>query len=248
MEINKLISIIILCIVFPACSNEVQTRALEEHRMMSIENFKDSDSYLFAIYNMIKKHGIKSEIEKEEFLKEQNHWLRERNFFCKLTELENISSLSEQCLIQKNIGRIDYLQNNYLNFERLEKHIINPFLYQNSKKIIDVGGCFCSENSIKILNNKMYIFQTCDQMIENPISLNIISKKINMIDAEYDLDIDQDNIADINVKFTAIGKNAWKISLYYDDENSIININTKHAYTTDSNLEMYEGDCGDFDG
>lgn len=251
MAILKLKSSLFFFVLLSACSSDISTQVglskQEDVYPSTVANFKESDAYLNTLYNTIKTYGIKSKIEINEFLNEQNYWIKERNFFCKYTDLEGISPSNEQCLTQKNIERIDYFKNNYLNFEHLEKNIINPFMYQNHQKIIDAGGCFCNENSIKILNNKMFVFQTCDQKIENAIVFDIITKKVNNVYVDYDLDIDQDNEADFNLKFKTVGKNSWKIIPQNYDTDQMLQINFKSIYTTEPNLAMYEGDCGDFD-
>lgn len=57
-----------------------------------------------------------------------------------------------------NNSKIKDLKKLYLDLDSLEGNLIKPFKYTNGiVKELETGGCYCSESTIKILKQNLYI-------------------------------------------------------------------------------------------
>ena len=144
--------------------------------------------------------------------------------------------------------KIKELKKSYLFFDGLEGRLIKPFKYKNGiMKELDVGGCNCSESSIKILKNKIYIYQACDKNLQEPRIYNIVGKKKDVVSVEYMIDTNSNDVPEFNLSFVTNGKNVWTVIPKVFRGEDLVNLNFKINYTTDVELEEKNINCDNYD-
>lgn len=130
----------------------------------------------------------------------------------------------------------------------MEGVLIKPFKYKDGVvKELEVGGCNCSESSLRISKNKIYIYQVCDKNLLEPRIYNIVGKKKDKFSVEYQVDTNDNNVPEFNLSFVTGGKNIWIILPKVFREQDLVNLNFKINYTTDVNLKSKEIDCDDYE-
>ncbi len=73
-----------------------------------------------------------------------------------------------------------------MDLDSLEGKLIKSFKYTNgTMKELETGRCYCSESTIKILKDKIYIYQACDQGLKEPRIYNIVGKEKDRFSVEY---------------------------------------------------------------
>ncbi len=153
-----------------------------------------------------------------------------------------------KCLSDFNNSKIKDLRISYLDFDSLEGNLIKPFNYKDGViKELEVGGCYCSESTIKILKNKIYIYQACDQKLNEPRIYNIVGKKKDEFSVEYQIDTNNNKVPEFNLVFVTNGKNVWNIVPKVFRKEDLLNLNFKIGYTTDTNLKNKKIDCNDYE-
>ncbi len=141
-------------------------------------------------------------------------------------------------------SKIKDLKNSYLYFDSLEGKLIKPFKYTNgTEKELEIGGCYCSESTIKILKDKIYIYQACDQGLKEPRIYNIVGKKKDEFSIEYQIDTNNNKVPEFSLVFVTIGKNVWNIVSKIFRKVDLINLNFAINYTTDNNLKETKLAC-----
>lgn len=137
------------------------------------------------------------------------------------------------------------MKNSYLDLDSLEGKLIKPFKYTNGiMKELETGGCYCSESAIKILKDKIYIYQACDQGLKEPHIYNIVGKKKDGFSVEYKIDTNN-KVPEFNLAFVTNGKNVWNIVPKIFRKEDLINLNFGINYTTDMNIKNKKNDCHD---
>ncbi len=153
------LSNILLVSSMSTCSNaaDYKPQRLDEKTIYS-----NSEHDLNSIYSDIKSYISDNKNEVKYLVDTQRSWLKDRNLKCKFNGKE-ASSENYKCLSDFNNSKIKDLKKSYLDLESLEGNLIKPFKYKNGiVKELEIGGCYCSESTIKILKNKIYIYQACD--------------------------------------------------------------------------------------
>ncbi|MFH4333255.1 DUF1311 domain-containing protein, partial [Acinetobacter baumannii] len=110
-------------------------------------------------------------------------------------------------------------------------------------KELETGGCYCSESTIKILKNKIYIYQACDQGLKEARIYNIVGKKKDEFSMEYQIDTNNNKVPEFNLAFVTNGKNVWNIVPKIFRKVDLINLNFAINYTTDNNLKETKLAC-----
>ena len=173
--------------------------------------------------------------------------MKNRNLKCNFNGKE-ANSGNYKCLSDFNNSKIKDLKNSYLDLDSLEGQLIKPFKYTNGiMKDLETGGCYCSESTIKILKDKIYIYQACDQGLKEPRIYNIVGKKKDGFSVEYQIDTTNNKVPEFNLVFVTNGKNVWNIVPKVFRKKDLLNLNFKIGYTTDENLKNNKIDCSDYE-
>jgi len=207
--------------------------------------YSNSEHDLNSIYSDIKSYISDNNNEVKYLVDTQRSWLKDRNLKCKFNGKE-ASSEKYKCLSDFNNSKIKDLKKSYLDLDSLEGNLIKPFKYTNGiVKELEIGGCYCSESTIKILKNKIYIYQACDQGLKEPRIYNIIGKKKDGFSAEYQIDTNNNKVPEFNLAFVTNGKNVWNIVPKIFRKEDLINLNFAINYTNDVNMKNKKNDCHD---
>ncbi|EXE60519.1 hypothetical protein J580_2569 [Acinetobacter sp. 1542444] len=205
----------------------------------------NSEYDLNRMYSDIKGYISDNKNEVKYLVDTQRSWLKDRNLKCKFNEKE-ASSENYKCLSDFNNSKIKDLRNSYLDFVSLEGNLIKPFKYTNGiVKELETGGCYCSESTIKILKNKIYIYQACDQGLKEPRIYNIVGKKKDGFSVEYQIDTNNNKVPEFNLAFVTNGKNVWNIVPKIFRKEDLINLNFAINNTADVNIKNKKNDCHD---
>lgn len=171
--------------------------------------------------------------------------MKNRNLKCNFNGKE-ANNENYKCLSYFNNSKIKDLKNSYLDLDSLEGNLIKPFKYKNGTgKELETGGCYCSESTIKILKDEIYIYQVCDQWLKEPRIYNIVGKKKDGFSVEYQIDTNNNKVPEFNLAFVANGKNVWNIVPKIFGKEDLINLNFAIKYTTDVNIKNKKNDCHD---
>lgn len=209
--------------------------------------YKNSEHELNSTYFDIKSYIGDNKNEVKYLVDTQRSWLKNRNLKCDFNGKE-ANSENYKCLSDFNNSKIKDLRKSYLNFDSLERSLIKPFKYQDGIiKELEVGGCYCDESIIKILKNKIYIYQACDQKLNEPRIYNIVGKKKDEFSVEYQIDTTNNKVPEFNLVFVTNGKNVWNIVPKVFRKEDLLNLNFKIGYTTDENLKNNKIDCSDYE-
>lgn len=228
------LSNILLVSSMSTCSNaaDYKLQRLDEKTIYS-----NSEHDLNSIYSDIKGYISDNKNEVKYLVDTQRSWLKDRNLKCKFNGKET-SSENYKCLSDFNNSKIKDLKKLYLDLDSLEGNLIKPFKYKNGiVKELETGGCYCSESTIKILKNKIYIYQACDQGLKEPRIYNIVGKKKDGFSLEYQIDMNNNKVPEFSLVFVTIGKNVWNIVPKIFRKEDLINLNFAINYTTDNNLK-----------
>ncbi|KQK46946.1 hypothetical protein AQ482_04580 [Acinetobacter baumannii] len=205
--------------------------------------YSNSEHDLNSIYSDIKSYISDNKNEVKYLVDTQRSWLKDRNLKCKFNGKE-ASSENYKCLSDFNNSKIKDLKKLYLDLDSLEGNLIKPFKYTNGiVKELETGGCYCSESTIKILKNKIYIYQACDQGLKEPRIYNIVGKKKDGFSLEYQIDMNNNKVPEFSLVFVTIGKNVWNIVPKIFRKEDLINLNFAINYTTDNNLKEMKLVC-----
>lgn len=205
--------------------------------------YSNSEHDLNSIYSDIKSYISDNKNEVKYLVDTQRSWLKDRNLKCKFNGKE-ASSENYKCLSDFNNSKIKDLKKSYLDLDSLEGNLIKPFKYTNGiVKELETGGCYCSESTIKILKNKIYIYQACDQGLKEPRIYNIVGKKKDGFSLEYQIDMNNNKVPEFNLAFVTNGKNVWNIVPKIFRKEDLINLNFAINYTTDNNLKEMKLVC-----
>ncbi|RSE34032.1 DUF1311 domain-containing protein [Acinetobacter junii] len=242
--INSNFLSVLLVFGLSACSNaaEYKPQRLDEKTV-----YKNSEYELNSTYFYIKSYIGDNKNEVKYLVDTQHSWLKNRNLKCDFNEKE-ANYENYKCLSDFNNSKIKDLRKSYLNFDSLERSLIKPFKYQDGIiKELEVGGCYCDESIIKILKNKIYIYQACDQKLNEPRIYNIVGKKKDEFSVEYQIDTNNNKVPEFNLVFVTNGKNVWNIVPKVFRKEDLLNLNFKIGYTTDENLKNNKIDCSDYE-
>ncbi|MDH2591656.1 DUF1311 domain-containing protein [Acinetobacter nosocomialis] len=199
--------------------------------------YTNSEHDLNSIYSDIKSYISDNKNEVKYLVDTQRSWLKDRNLKCNFNEKE-ANSKNYKCLSDFNNSKIKDLKKSYLDLDSLEGNLIKPFKYTNGiVKELETGGCYCSESTIKILKNKIYIYHVCDQGLKEPRIYNIVGKKKDGFSVEYQIDTNNNKVPEFNLAFVTNGKNVWNIVPKIFRKEDLINLNFGINYTTDNNLK-----------
>lgn len=235
-KIYNIVLIFSVCISSNAADYKLQR--LDEKAIYS-----NSEHDLNSIYFDIKSYISDNKNEFKYLVDTQRSWLKNRNLECKFNGKE-ASSENYKCLSDFNNYKIKDLKKSYLDLDSLEGNLIKPFKYTNGiVKELETGGCYCSESTIKILKNKIYIYQACDQGLKEPRIYNIVGKKKDGFSVEYQIDTNNNKVPEFNLVFVANGKNVWNIVPKIFRKEDLINLNFTINYTTDVNIKNKKNDC-----
>ncbi|MCR6569972.1 lysozyme inhibitor LprI family protein [Acinetobacter baumannii] len=205
--------------------------------------YSNSEHDLNSIYSDIKSYISDNKNEIKYLVDTQRSWLKDRNLKCKFNGKE-ASSENYKCLSDFNSSNIKDLKKLYLDLDSLEGNLIKPFKYTNGiVKELETGGCYCSESTIKILKNKIYIYQACDQGLKEARIYNIVGKKKDEFSIEYQIDTNNNKVSEFSLVFVTIGKNVWNIVPKIFRKVDLINLNFAINYTTDNNLKETKLAC-----
>ncbi|RZG67288.1 lysozyme inhibitor LprI family protein [Acinetobacter junii] len=209
--------------------------------------YKNSEHELNSTYFDIKSYIGDNKNEVKYLVDTQRSWLKNRNLKCDSNGKE-ANDENYKCLSDFNNSKIKDLRKSYLDFDSLERSLIKPFKYQDGIiKELEVGGCYCGESIIKILKNKIYIYQACDQKLNEPRIYNIVGKKKDEFSVEYQIDTNNNKVPEFNLVFVTNGKNVWNIVPKVFRKEDLLNLNFKIGYTTDENLKNNKIDCSDYE-
>ena len=207
--------------------------------------YSNSEHDLNSIYSDIKSYISDNNNEVKYLVDTQRSWLKDRNLKCKFNGKE-ASSEKYKCLSDFNNSKIKDLKKSYLDLDSLEGNLIKPFKYTNGiVKELEIDGCYCSESTIKILKNKIYIYQACDQELKEPRIYNIVGKRKDGFSVEYQVDTNNNKVPEFNLAFFTNGKNVWNIVPKIFRKEDLINLNFAINYTTDVNIKNKKNDCHD---
>ncbi|OTT96101.1 lysozyme inhibitor LprI family protein [Acinetobacter nosocomialis] len=237
--INKL-SNIFLVSSLSICSNaaDYKPQRLDEKKIYS-----NSEHDLNSIYSDIKGYISDNKNEVKYLIDTQRFWLKNRNLKCNFNGKE-ANNKNYKCLSDFNNSKIKDLKKSYLDFDSLEGNLIKPFKYTNGiVKDLETGGCYCSESMIKILKEKIYIYEACDQGLKEPRIYNIVGKKKDGFFVEYQIDTNNNKVPEFNLAFVANGKNVWNIVPKIFRKEDLISLNFAINYTTDNNLKETKLAC-----
>lgn len=240
--INLNFLIVLLVFSLSACSNaaDYKPQRLDEKTIYS-----NSEHDLNSIYSDIKSYISDNKNEVKYLVDTQRSWLKNRNLKCNFNGKEP-NNENYKCLSDFNNSKIKDLKNSYLDFDSLEGNLIKPFNYTNGiVKELETGGCYCNENAIKILKDKIYIYQACDQGLKEPRIYNIVGKKKDGFSVEYQIDTNNNKVPEFNLAFVTNGKNIWNIVPKIFRKEDLINLNFAINYTTDMNIKNKKNDCHD---
>jgi len=229
-----------------ACSNAADYKS---QRLDDKTIYSNSEHDLNSIYSDIKGYISDNKNEVEYLVDTQRSWLKNRNLKCNFNGRE-ANNENYKCLSDFNNSKIKDLRISYLDFDSLEGNLIKPFKYKDKDGVIkelEVGGCYCNESIIKILKNKIYIYQACDQKLNEPRIYNIVGKKKYEFSVEYQIDINNNKVPEFNLVFVTNGKNVWNIVSKVFRKEELLNLNFKIGYTTDVNLKNKKIDCSDYE-
>lgn len=205
--------------------------------------YSNSEHDLNSIYSDIKSYISDNNNEVKYLVDTQRSWLKNRNLKCKFNGKE-ASSENYKCLSDFNNSKIKDLKKSYLDLDSLEENLIKPFKYTNGiVKELETGGCYCSESTIKILKNKIYIYKACDQGLKEPRIYNIVGKKKDRFSVEYQIDTNNNKVPEFNLAIVTHGKNVWNIAPKIFRKEDLINLNFGINYTTDMNIKNKKNDC-----
>ena len=208
--------------------------------------YKNSEHELNSTYFDIKSYIGDNKNEVKYLVDTQRSWLKNRNLKCNFNGKE-ANYENYKCLSDFNNSKIKDLRKSYLNFDSLERSLIKPFKYQDGIiKELEVGGCYCDESIINILKNKIYIYQACDQKLNEPRIYNIVGKKKDGFSVEYKIDTNN-KVSEFNLAFVTNGKNVWNIVPKVFRKEDLLNLNFTIGYTTDENLKNNKIDCSDYE-
>ncbi|MDQ9888030.1 lysozyme inhibitor LprI family protein [Acinetobacter pittii] len=207
--------------------------------------YSNSEHDLNSMYSDIKSYISDNKNEVKYLVDTQRSWLKDRNLQCKFNGKE-ASSENYKCLSDFNNSKIKDLKKSYLDLDSLEVNLIKPFKYTKGiVKELEIGGCYCSESTIKILKNKIYIYQACDQGLKEPRIYNIVSKKKDGFSVEYQIDTNNNKVPEFNLAFVTNGKKVWNMVPKIFRKEDLINLNFAIHYTTDVNVKNKKNDCHD---
>lgn len=226
-----------------ACSNATDYKP---QRLDEKTAYKNSEHDLNSTYSDIKSYISDNKNEVKYLVDNQRSWLKNRNLKCNFNGRE-ANNENYKCLSYFNNSKIKDLRISYLDFDSLEGNLIKPFKYKDGViKELEVGGCYCSESIIKILKNKIYIYQACDQKLNEPRIYNVVSKKKGEFYVEYQIDTNN-NVPEFNLVFVTNGKNVWNVVPKVFRKEDLLNLNFTIGYTTDGNLKNKKIDCSDYE-
>ena len=209
--------------------------------------YSNSEYDLNSVYSDIKGYISDNKNEVKYLVDTQCSWLKNRNLKCNFNGKE-ANSGNYKCLSDFNNSKIKDLKNSYLDLDSLEGKLIKPFKYTNGiMKDLETGGCYCSESTIKILKDKIYIYQACDQGLKEPRIYNIVGKKKDGFSVEYQIDTTNNKVPEFNLVFVTNGKNVWNIVPKVFRKEDLLNLNFTIGYTTDENLKNNKIDCSDYE-
>nr|WP_312821299.1 lysozyme inhibitor LprI family protein [Acinetobacter oleivorans] len=227
-----------------ACSNAADYKP---QRLDDKTIYSNSEHDLNSIYSDIKGYISDNKNEVKYLVDTQRSWLKNRNLKCNFNERE-ANNENYKCLSDFNNYKIKDLRISYLDFDSLEGNLIKPFKYKDKDGVIkelEVGGCCCNESIIKILKNKIYIYQACDQKLNEPRIYNIVGKKKDKFSVEYQINTNNNKVPEFNLVFVTNGKNVWNIIPKIFRKEDLINLNFAINYTTDVNIKNKKNDCHD---
>ncbi|MDX8163864.1 lysozyme inhibitor LprI family protein [Acinetobacter sp. 22301] len=233
-------------LVFSVCISS-NAEDYKPQRLNEKTIYSNSKHDLNSIYSTIKGYISDNKNEVKYLVDTQRSWLKNINLKCNFNGKE-VNSENYKCLSDFNNYKIKDLKKSYLDFDSLEGNLIKPFKYTNGiVKELETGGCYCSESTIKILKNKMYIYQACDQGLKEPRIYNIVGKKKYEFSVEYQIDTNNNKVPEFNLVFVTNGKNVWNIVPKVFRKEDLLNLNFKIGYTTDANLKNKKIDCSDYE-
>ncbi|MEQ1104216.1 lysozyme inhibitor LprI family protein [Acinetobacter ursingii] len=242
INLNFLNFLLVFSLSFCSNAADYKSQQLDDKTV-----YNNSEYDLNSTYLDIKKYISSNKNEVNYLVNTQRSWLKNRNLRCKFNGKE-ANNENYKCLSEFNNSKIKDLRKSYLNFDGLEKNLIKPFEYKNGViKELEVGGCYCGESTIRILKNRIYIYQACDQKLNEPRIYNIVGKKKNEFSVEYQVDTNNNKIPEFNLVFVTDGKNVWNIVPKVFRKEDLLNLNFKIGYTTDENLKNKEIDCNDYE-
>lgn len=235
---------VLLVFSLSACSNA------EDYRLQRLDEktvYNNSEHDLNSTYSDIKSYISDNKNEVKYLVDNQRSWLKNRNLKCNFNGKE-ANNENYKCLSDFNNSKIKDLRMSYLDFDSLEGNLIKPFKYKDGVvKELEVGGCYCNESTIKILKNKIYIYQACDKKLNEPRIYNIVDKKKDEFSVEYQIDTNNNKVPEFNLVFVTNGKNVWNIVPKVFRKEDLLNLNFKIGYTTDANLKNKKIDCNDYE-
>ncbi|MBJ8430259.1 DUF1311 domain-containing protein [Acinetobacter pittii] len=238
IKVYNIVLIFSICV----CSNAADYKL---HQLDEKTIYSNSEHDLNNTYSDIKSYISDNKSEVKYLIDAQRTWLENRNLKCKFNRKE-ANSENYKCLSDFNNYKIKNLKNSYLDFDSLEGNLIKPFKYTNGiVKELKTGECYCSESTIKILKDKIYIYQACDQRLKEPRIYNIVGKKKDEFSVEYQIDTTNNKVPEFNLVFVTNGKNVWNIVPKIFRKEDLINLNYTTNYTTDVNIKNKKNDCHD---
>lgn len=227
-----------------ACSNAVESK---QQQLDEKYIYMDSDIDLNNIYFDIKNNIRDNKNELNKLVQTQREWLKSRNSQCNF-DGKNLSIKNYKCLSTINHAKVNELKTDYLKFDSLENSLIKPFKYTTgTQKKLEVGDCWCNESVIKILKDKIYIYQACDVKLKQPRIYRVLSKNIEDSSVEYSIDTNNNGVPEFNLSFVTNGKNVWTIVPKVFRKDDLINLNFSINYTTDVKLDTDTNDCANQD-
>lgn len=227
-----------LCLI--ACSNTADSK---QQKIDEKTTYAHSEQELNKEYLDIKNYIRDNKVELKYLVDTQRAWLKNRNVKCQF-DGENPNVENYKCLSDSNYSKLKDLKESYLNFKSLENNLIKPFKYEGGiQKKLEIGDCWCNESVIKIFNNKIYIYQACDERLKEPRIYEIVGKKVDDFSAEYQIDTNNNGVAEFNLSFVTNGKNVWNIIPKVFRKEDLVNLNFSTNYTTNVNVKNKKLDC-----
>lgn len=238
----KNIYILIFISASIACSN---TMGSKQQKIDEKTIYANSEQELNKKYLDIKNYIRDNQPELKYLVDNQRAWLKNRNVKCQF-DGKNPNVENYKCLSDSNYLKVQDLKKSYLNFDSLENSLIRPFSYTGGiGKKLEIGGCWCSESMIKILKDKIYVYQACDDKLETPRIYKIVGKKISEFSLEYQIDTNNNGVAEFNLSFVTNGKNVWNVVPTVFRKDDLINLNFSINYTADIGMKGEKLDCSD---